>query len=146
DFIDGKVVMETEDGRYEITKEWGSSENIQLLMPSGNIIKRESDVNNELSKLLVHGESTYSNIVFAKQRELKEVLFNIINNNEITNEINNLLRMTLMELDGISIDTIRANIEGELDNLYKKWDRNKNYPQNNRGVNNPYKVGLGAIL
>src|SRR5699024_1629035 len=88
----------------------------------------------------------YSNIVFAKQRELKEVLFNIINNNEITNEINNLLRMTLMELDGISIDTIRANIEGELDNLYKKWDRNKNYPQNNRGVNNPYKVGLGAIL
>lgn len=146
DFIDGKVVLELDDGEYEISKEWGSSESVKLLTPRGNIIKNENDVNEELSRILDFGESTYSNIVFAKQRQLKEALYNIISNNQLTKEINDLLRMTLMELDGISIDSIQNNIEYEIDALYKRWDRNKNYPENNRGANNPYKTGLGKIL
>jgi len=146
DFINGKVIIEYDNGEYEIYKEWGSAENIHLLTPNGNIIKNENDIKEELSKILTYGESTYSNIVFAKQRDLKRALFNIINNREITNEINDLLRRTMMELDGISIDTIQKNIEDEIDSLYKRWNREKNYPENNRGVNNPYKTGLGKIL
>ncbi|SHE57592.1 exonuclease SbcC [Tissierella praeacuta DSM 18095] len=146
DFINGKVVIEYDNGEYEIYKEWGNTENIHLLTPNGTIIKNENDIKEELSKILTHGESTYSNIVFAKQRDLKRALFNIINNREITNEINDLLRRTMMELDGISIDTIQKNIEDEIDSLYKRWNREKNYPENNRGVNNPYKTGLGKIL
>lgn len=146
DFINGKVVIEYDNGEYEIYKEWGNTENIHLLTPNGNIIKNENDIKEELSKILTHGESTYSNIVFAKQRDLKRALFNIINNREITNEINDLLRRTMMELDGISIDTMQKNIEDEIDSLYKRWNREKNYPENNRGVNNPYKTGLGKIL
>ncbi|NLY45895.1 MAG: AAA family ATPase [Tissierella sp.] len=146
DFIDGKVVLELDDGEYEISKEWGSSESVKLLTPGGNIIKNENDVNEELSRILDFGESTYSNIVFAKQRQLKEALYNIISNNELTKEINDLLRMTLMELDGISIDSIQQSIEDEIDTLYKRWDRAKNNPENNRGINNPYKTGLGKIL
>src|SRR5690606_9430141 len=145
-FIDGKVALESENGQYEISKEWGSSESIELLTPEGNILKNETDIKEELKNILSFGESTYSNIVFAKQRELKEALSNIINNREITQEINNLLRMALMELDDISIDSIQKNIEDEIDNLYKRWDKEKNYPENNRGINNPYKVGLGKIL
>lgn len=146
DFIDGKVVLDTQKGQYEISKEWGSSENIQLLTPKGDIFKSEKDIYEELNKVLSFGESTYSNIVFAKQRELKEALSNIITNNEVTKEINHVLRMALMELDGISIDSIQKNIEDELDDLYKRWNRERNYPESNRGVNNPYKVGLGKII
>ena len=146
DFINGKVVMELDNRQYEIYKEWGSSENIQLLTPEGNIIKNVADIKDELSKILTYGESTYSNIVFAKQRDLKRALYNIINNSEITNEINDLLRRTMMELDGISIDGIQKNIEDEIEILYKRWNREKNYPENNKGINNPYKTGLGRIL
>lgn len=146
DFINGKVVMELDNRQYEIYKEWGSSENIQLLTPEGNIIKNETDIKDKLSNILTYGESTYSNIVFAKQRDLKMALNNIINNSEITNEINDLLRRTMMELDGISIDSIHKNIEDEIESLYKRWNREKNYPENNKGINNPYKTGLGKIL
>lgn len=145
-FIDGKVVLETVAGKYEISKEWGSKENIQLLTPAGNILKNEKDINEELANVLSYGESTYSNIVFAKQRELNQALKNIISNEEVTKEINHVLRMTLMELDGISIDSIQKNIEDEIESLYKRWDMDKNFPENNRGVNNPYKTGLGEIL
>ncbi len=146
DFIDGKVVLELADGQYEISKEWGSSESVHLLTPRGNIIKNENEVNEELARILDFGESTYSNVVFAKQRDLKEALYNIISNNELTKEVNDLLRMALMELDGISIDSIQKSIEDEIDTLFKRWDREKKSPQNNRDINNPYKTGLGKIL
>lgn len=146
DFINGKVVLESGKGQYEIAKEWGSSENIELITPDGNILRDEKDIKDKLNNVLDFGESTYSNIVFAKQRDVKQALFNIINNEEVTQEINDLLRMTLMELDGISIDSIENNIQKQIDDLYKRWDKDKNYPQNNRGINDPYKVGLGKIV
>lgn len=146
DFIDGKVTMAIEDGEYEIYKEWGSKEDMHFIDRDGNILKDESDIEKEMLKLLTYGESTYSNIVFAKQRDLKIALSNIIDNSEVTDEVNDLLRKTMMELEGISIDKIQKDIEIEIENLYKRWDSDKNYPQNNRGANNPYKTGLGTIL
>lgn len=146
DFIDGRVVVELENGQFEVYKEWGSNENIYLVDLNGSIIKNKNDIKEEIGKLLNYGESTYSNIVFAKQRDLKMAIGNIIRNSEITSEINDLLRQTMMELDGISIDKIEKNIEAEIDDLYKRWDMDKNYPEKNRGINNPYKTGLGEIL
>lgn len=146
DFIDGIVEIENHNGRYKIYKEWGSKGDIYLSTPNESIIKNENKIKEELDKIIIHGDSTYTNIVFAKQRDLKNALYNIIKNNEVTNEINDLLRRSLMELDGISIDNIEQNIENELEDLYKKWDKEKNYPENNKGINNPYKTGLGKIL
>ncbi len=146
DFIDSEVTIDTEQGSYEIYKEWGSSEEIRLTDPDGNIMKNRKEIQVKLSNLLGFGEGTYSNIVFAKQRELKNALNNIIVNSNITNEVNDLLRKTMMELDGVSIDGIQRNIEAEIESLYKRWNKEKNYPENNRGINNPYKTGLGKIL
>lgn len=146
DFIDSRVTIKTEQGAYEIYKEWGSSEDIILIDPSGNIMKNGKDINTKLSNILGFGEGTYNNIVFAKQRDLKNALNNIVSNSNITNEINDLLRKTMMELDGVSIDNIEKNIKTEIETLYKRWDKEKNYPENNKGVNNPYKTGLGKIL
>ncbi len=146
DFIDGRLVMGLEDGEFEIYKEWGSNENIYLVDSNGSVIKNKDDIKEEIGKLLNYGEGTYSNIVFAKQRDLKMAIEAIIKNSEITSEINDLLRQTMMELDGISIDKIENNIEIEIDNLYKRWDREKSYPEKNRAINNPYKTGLGKIL
>lgn len=146
DFIDGKIIIEIENGEHEIYKEWGSKENIHFVNSDGNIIKNENDIKEEMSKLLKYGESTYSSIVFAKQKDLKNALYNIIKNNEVTNQINDLLRRTMMELEGVSIDKIERNIEDEIDGLYKRWNKERNCPENNRGVSNPYKSGLGKIL
>lgn len=146
DSIDGQVVLATSDGDYKISRQWGSKEGISLETPAGNIIRDEGDVEEELGEILSFGESTYSNIVFAKQRDLKKAIFNIIEDDTISKEINDVLRQALMELDGVSIDSIESNIDEQIDSLYKRWDIEKNYPENNRGINHPYKVGLGKII
>lgn len=146
DFIDGNLVLSVEGNSYKVKKEWGVNEVIQLTTPDGNIIKTEDIVKEELSKLLLYGEGTYSNIVFAKQKDLKASLTNIMENSELTSEINSLLRKTMMELDGVSIENLQNKIETQLEIIYKRWDKDKNYPMNNKGINNPYKNGLGEIL
>lgn len=146
DFIDGKLVISLEGRKYELGKEWGVNEEIHFVTPDGNIMKNEESIKEELSKLLLYGEGTYSNIVFAKQKDLKVSLSNIMENSELTNEINSLLRKSMMELDGVSIDHLQKRIEDELEKVYKRWDIDRSCPMNNRGVSNPYKNGLGEIL
>ncbi len=146
DSIDGQVVLGTRKGDYKISRQWGSEEGISLETPAGDIIRKEEDVEERLREILSFGESTYSNIVFAKQRDLKKAIFNIIEDKTISKEINDVLRQALMELDGVSIDSIEKNIDEEIDLLFKRWDIEKNYPENNRGINHPYKVGLGKIV
>ena len=48
-----------------------------------------------------------------------------------------------MELDGVSVDELGAKIDEELDRLLKRWDVERDCPENNRGINNPYKTGIG---
>lgn len=146
DFIDGNLVISVLGKEYKLSKEWGVNEKVHLITPDGEMLKNEEKILEELGEILLYGEGTYSNIVFAKQGDIKAALGNIINNNEVTNEITNLLRKTMMELDGISIDNLQKQIEDEIEILYKRWDMEKNYPEKNRGINNPYKVGLGKIL
>ena len=146
DFIDGKVIISTESGDYEVFREWSNNPNILLKTPNGDLIKDENRVNTILKEALIFGESTYSSIVFAKQKDLKKSIDNIIVDEDITKELSDLLRQTLMELDGVSIDVIKKNLDLELDDLFKRWDIEKIYPENNRGINNPYKVGIGKVL
>ena len=146
DSIDGEIVIDIDGEEYKITKEWGASHALQLITPDGNIIKSEDKVDEILYEILQFGEGTYSSIVFAKQRELKEAIDRILENREATNEISSVLRQTIMELDGVSIEKLKINIDNEIDELLKKWDMDKNYPEGNRGFDNQWKKGHGHVV
>lgn len=146
DFIDGKISIYTDEGNFEISKEWGGNKNIEFISPDGNIFRDEKVATQEIKEVLKFGESTYNQVVFAKQRNFKNTLDNIQKDKNLSQEVNDILRMTLMELDGISINNIQQKIEKELEEIYKRWDKDKEYPENNKGINNPYKTGIGKIL
>ena len=146
DSIDGSLIISINGKDYDLHKEWGNDPKIELLTPDSSLIKNENSINEELRELLLFGEGTYTNIVFAKQRDLKVAIANLVGDKEVKNEINSLLRNTIMELDGVSLDKLEQQIESELLELLKRWDLEKNYPENNRGINNPYKTGIGKVL
>lgn len=146
DSIDGNLIVSINGDEYILYKEWGIDSKIQFTTPDHRLIKNEVNINEELGELLEFGEGTYTNIVFAKQRDLKVTIANLVGDSEVTNEINSLLRNTIMELDGVSLDNLQQKIESELIDLTKRWDMEKSYPENNRGINNPYKTGIGTVL
>ena len=146
DSIDGELTICHLDGEYKLSKEWGTDPSSQLVMPSSDILKNEENIQEALKDVLMFGEGTYSSIFFSKQIHIKEAIEKIISNREATSEVSSLLRRAIMELDGISLDKLGNKINDELDSLFKRWDIEKNYPENNRGISNPYKVGFGELV
>ena len=146
DSIDGELVISNQRGDYELRKEWGASPAAELVAPGVEKIKSEDKINEILKEVLIFGEGTFSNILFTKQQHIKEAMEKIIASKETTTEIGTLLRKAIMELDGISIDELGLKIDAEIDRLLKRWDVDRTYPENNKGINNPYKTGIGEVV
>lgn len=57
-----------------------------------------------------------------------------------------ILRRAVFETDGISIERLEQAIEERYTACYRRWDRELNRPENNRGIDTPYRREVGRIL
>lgn len=146
DNADGRLVFEFEDEEYILEKEWGVLPSIKLILPDGSTLRDENSIIENLSKLLQFGEGTYKRIIFSRQEDLKQALDIMTSDHKTIYEIGDLLRKSVMELDGVSLDALEKKIDEEIEDMFKRWDIDRQSPENNRGINNPYKKGIGKIL
>ncbi|MDK2821819.1 MAG: repair protein SbcC/Rad50 [Clostridia bacterium] len=140
-----KVNFNVEGSDFELSKEWGTTPSIAMQF-NGSLIKNEKNINEKLKELLKYGESTYKNIVFARQKDLKEALERIGNDPETTDAVSSILRQAVMVLDGISVEKMKKVIDDKIDKLQGKWDLKNNRPEKGRGIDNPWKVKVGKVL
>ena len=145
DSIDGQIILSNDEGNFTLSKEWGAKPLCELKLPNSDMIKNEDNINCLLKDVFKFGEGTFSSILFSKQIHIKEALEKIVNSKETTGELSTIIRKAIMELEGVSIDELGLKIDNEIDLLLKKWDIEKSFPENNRGINNPYKVGIGLV-
>lgn len=149
DFAEAELEFEAGTKNYKFYKKWSNSNYRGFLeLPDGRRIEKMSKIKEYKNEIFPYGKSTYNNIVFSSQQDIKSTLKRISaeENPELIDTINSFLRRAVMELDGISIDKFRSKIENELEELTKKWNLKADAVSNSsRGVNNPYKVGTGKI-
>lgn len=149
DHASAELVFEAGTGRYKFYKKWSNSNYAGYLeLPDGVRIESTKKIAEYKRDILPYGKSTYSNIVFSSQKDIKSTIerINAQQNPELIDTISSFLRKAVMELDGVSIDKFRSSLENEIEELTKKWDLSSNSPANSdRGLNNPYKVGTGRI-
>ncbi|MDD2447375.1 MAG: AAA family ATPase [Tissierellia bacterium] len=146
DSIDGTLIIDDNRKEYTLKKEWGESHSAEFIKPSGDVIKNEEEIEKELNSVLGFGQGTYSTLLFAKQNDIKRAIENIVRNEEETSEVSTLLRKTIMELDGVSVEKLGNRIEDEIKECLNNWDIERNTPKNGRGISNPYKREVGKIL
>ncbi len=146
EYINGRVEFIIDEDLYRLEKEWSNDYRSELTRPDGQKLVGEKQVSKEMDALLDLGAAAYGNIVFARQREIKEAVAKITSDKEIINTVSSFLRRAVMELEGISIESLRSSLAEKIDRLTKRWDLNENRPENpNRDLNNPYQVGCGLI-
>lgn len=146
DNADGRIVLHFDEEEYILEKEWGVVPSIKFIYPDASLLRDENSIVENLNKLMRFGEGTYKRIIFSRQEDLKEALKIMTSDDRTVYEIGDLLRKSVMELDGVSLDALEGKIDEEIEGLFKRWDIVKEYPENNRGINNPYKIGVGEIL
>lgn len=146
DFADGRITIETEDGTYTLSKEWGADARCTLSTPDG-VIRDQSKINDILREALLYGEGVYSDILFSSQRNTDTSLQTILDAAKKTDakqEITNAVSQAFAESDGISVDVIEQAIMSKIDAIAgKHWDFDRDAPARKAGR---WSNGLGDIL
>ncbi len=146
DFADGKIVIETENGTYTLTKEWGSDARCTLSTPDG-AIRDQKKIDAILKDVLLYGEGVYSDMLFSSQRNTDASLQTILDASKKTNakqEITDAVSQAFSESDGITADAIEQAINKKIAEIAgKHWNTEKCMPVR-RAVR--WENGRGEIL
>ena len=146
DFADGKISIETDQGTYTLSKEWGVDARCTLSTPQG-IIRDQKTIDTVLKEVLLYGEGVYSDMLFSSQRNTDISLQTILDATKKTDakqEITDAVSQAFVESDGISVDAIEQAVNGKINEIAgKHWDFERNVPARKSGR---WSTGLGDIL
>ncbi|REL37901.1 hypothetical protein DYD21_08970 [Rhodohalobacter sp. SW132] len=150
DTIRVTLVLEDEQkSEVRIAKTWKKGTrngSASLHLPDGTEITDEEEIQKQIEELLPVSPATMKTILLADQSGLHHTIREMEKEDKVRKELGDLLRQNLMETGGVSVDRFRELLDTRYDEYFKRWDRDQDYPENNRGINNPYKVGTGKIL
>jgi exonuclease SbcC len=149
DYAEAELSFEAEGEEYKLYKKWSNSNyGGYLQLPDGARVESTNKIKEIKADIFPYGKSTYKNIVFSRQKDLKSTIQNINaeNNPELVSTVSSFLRRAVMELDGVPIDKFKNKLDAEIEDLTKRWDiKSMSIENKNRGINNPYKIGTGKI-
>lgn len=132
---------------YTLKRMWGASHAAELILPDGNVLTNEDAIAEQLEELLPAKEGTYKSVLMTYQSGLAKTIDDLIHDYPDTlYSLGDIIRKSILETDGVSIDKFRDTIEDLYDEYFSRWDNKHNYPEGGRGIENPFKRGVGNIL
>jgi DNA repair protein SbcC/Rad50 len=132
---------------YRLKKSWGGTAAAELTLPDGTVITEEEAIAERLSPLLGSSEGTYRSVLMTRQAGLGLTLAALESDHRGTvRELDDILRSALLETDGISLDLFREKVDKEYARYFDHWDRKEDYPEQGRGIENPWRKQVGEIL
>jgi len=145
----GLELRNSENYVIRIHKTWKKGNrngSASLKLPDGSEITDEEKVQNQIESLLPVSPATMRTIMLANQSELHRTMQDMRKKGNVRKELGNVLRRNLMETGGVSVDRFKELLEQKYKDYFKRWNRQQQYPENNRGIKNPYKVGTGKVV
>ena len=150
DTIRVSLEFQTEGKDYFLKKTWkpGNRKGSSILKFSD---QREFTTDGEVSRLidefLPAHQGTVNNILLTWQSALDKTM-DILHDEDVNirPDLGAILRSSIMETDGVSVEKLRLMLDQEYEDYFQHWDIEKEVPENRRGINYPYKKGVGKIL
>lgn len=146
DLFDAAVQLELDGQALQVEKEWGRHPRAQLELPNGDQVSDELKIRELLREHLQVGEGSISSLVVARQSELRDAISRVLSDAGTKTELGSLLRQSVMELDGVAVEDLQAQLTGQIGGLLNRWDWERQRPEGGRGIDNPWKSGLGEIV
>ena len=136
-----------DNGEYLLRRQWGATCGSQLTLPDGGLVSGDAEIAERVSEMLGVSAGTCRSILFTRQTVLPETLSALKDeDSETVRDLSDLLSATMQETDGVSVETLNARLLDERERFYSRWDRDRNRPDQGRGINNPWKKSVGRIL
>lgn len=149
-----ELYLDNPDEYYTIKKEWKPGNrkgSASLVTSDGNEFTDQEKVQEMIEQLLPVKPGTMKEILLSQQSSLHTSLSRVKKSDHIKQEIGGILRKSVMEAGGVSVDQFKQTLDEQFENHFNNWDRDKNYPQtdasgNDRAIHNPHKRNVGIVL
>jgi len=150
DTIRVSLEFQAEGKDYFLEKIWkpGNRKGSSILKsPDQGEFTIDGEVSRLINELLPARQGTVNNILLTWQSALDKTM-NILDDEDanIRPDLGAILRSSVMETDGVSVEKLRSRLDREYEDYFQHWDIEKGVPENGRGINNPFKKGVGKIL
>ncbi len=143
DTIHVEIGLLDQDDTYLLWRTWGAKKAQELTLPDGSVISDENRISEKLESLLHAKEGTYRSILMSYQQGLSRTLEELKSNyKETVQSLGDILRKSILETDGVSIDRFKEMIEQRYEEYANHWDFSNNYPVKGKR----YKKQVGKIL
>ncbi len=139
-------IADAGDGLFRLARSWGEGARSELTLPDGTLLAGDQTVQQQLDELLGFREGTWRTVLFAGQSAVADALGSLDRDGDPVTDLAAILRRAVFETDGISIEQLERAIEMQHGACFRRWDRELNRPENNRGIDNPYSREVGRIL
>ena len=148
DFADGRLRIETENGTYILSKEWGAEPSCKLSTPDG-VIRDARQIAGILRDILIYGEGVYTDMLLTTQKNSGPALQALLDASQKTDakqELTAAVTMAFAESGGISVDAIGQAIDDKIKDLSgQHWDTERSLPVRKAGGGR-WSSGLGEVL
>jgi len=150
DTIRVSLEFQAEGKDYFLEKIWkpGNRKGSSILKsPDLGEFTIDGEVSRLIDELLPAHQGTVNNILLTWQSALDKTMDILDDENvNIRPDLGAILRSSVMETDGVSVEKLRLRLDREYEDYFQHWDMEKGAPENGRGINNPFKKGVGKIL
>lgn len=147
DTVRVELDFENEGEKYTLKKMWGNTSSSELTLPNGGLITNEATIAEMLEPMLRAREGTYRSVLMTYQSGLSRTLDELAKDEDTIYSLGDIVRKSMLETDGVRIDKFNADINELQNDYFARWNGELNCPEDKkRGINNPYKRGVGQIL
>ncbi|MBW2059353.1 MAG: AAA family ATPase [Deltaproteobacteria bacterium] len=145
DTIEVTIHFKRQGSNYTLRRRWGASVLSSLTLPDGSVLTDDDAIQNVVRECLQVPEGTCKTVMMTYQSGLAKTVDDVQESRETIESLGDFLRKTVMEMDGVSVDSFKAKIESSYSDFFGRWDIDANYPEGNRGIENPWARGAGSI-
>jgi len=146
DTIDAAIRFSHAGDDYELWRSWGSTATSKLKLPGGAIVTDNDKIQEKVVTCLQVSEGTCKSVMMTYQSNLSKTLSELQEDTQTLQSFGDLMRAVEIELDGVSVDALKVAVDNRYKDYTACWDLDIDFPENNRGVNNPYLKGHGTIV
>ena len=146
DTIQIKVEFEVNGRSHVLEKAWGGLQTSNLTLPGGELFTDPKTVQDKLQELLEMSPATWEKVLFAFQSRLVDTLDQLSQDSSPNKDLTDLLRKAVFETDGVRVEDLGTAILAIEEEYFGRWDRQLERPEANRGIESPWKKGVGTIL
>ena len=145
--IDGKLIVDGDDGEYIISKKWGTAGSGELETPTAVLYEStDSKAYAEAIKaLLKYGEGVYREAIFANQKTIDSILQALFGG-KLNSDLSAVASSVMLDMGGISSEKFLAAIDKEMKDLENSWDWRTDGPKGGRGIDDQITRNAGKIL